>query len=159
MSDIIRVVCNKLTTVWAPTKKLFISWQFSVPYGVTKYSTGWSKNVVNQCLEFGYLSGCGWPRLGGLLGWLGLLGQYFVLVNLRYCGIQTTIQMCTLARTRAQSPPTEVPCSCKNCTHTHTHTHLNQSMSIDTMIDIPPNSSSPSSGQTWQKKKWAPASV
>ena len=37
-------------------------------------------------------------------------------------------------------------------THTHTHTHLNQSMSIDTMIDIPPNSSSPSSGQTWQKK-------
>ena len=45
--------CNKLTTVWAPTKKLLISWQFSGPYGVTKYDSGWRKDVVNQCLEFG----------------------------------------------------------------------------------------------------------
>ena len=46
------VVCNKLTTVWAPTKKLLVSWQFSGPYGVTKYGSGWRKDVVNQCLEF-----------------------------------------------------------------------------------------------------------
>ena len=45
-------VCNKLTTVWAPTKKLLFSWQFSGPYGVTKYGSGWRKDVVNQCLEF-----------------------------------------------------------------------------------------------------------
>ena len=54
MSDIMWVVCNKVTTVWAPTKKLLISWQFSGPYGVTKYGSGWRKYVVNQCLEFGY---------------------------------------------------------------------------------------------------------
>ena len=53
MSDIIWVVCNKLTTVWAPTKKLLVSWQFSGPYGVTKYGSGWRKDVVNQCLELG----------------------------------------------------------------------------------------------------------
>ena len=35
-----------------PTKKLLISWQFSGPYGVTKYGSGWRKNVINQCLEF-----------------------------------------------------------------------------------------------------------
>ena len=51
-SDIIWVVCNKLTTVWAPTKNLLVSWQFSGPYGVTKYSSGWRKDVVNQCLEY-----------------------------------------------------------------------------------------------------------
>ena len=45
-------VCNKLTTVWAPTKKLLASWQFSGPYVVTKYGSGWRKDVVNQCLEF-----------------------------------------------------------------------------------------------------------
>ena len=44
---------DTLTTVWAPTKKLLIRWQFSGPYGVTKYSSGWRKDVVNQCLEFG----------------------------------------------------------------------------------------------------------
>ena len=43
---------KKLTTVWAPTKKLLVSWQFSGPYGITKYSSGWRKDVVNQCLEF-----------------------------------------------------------------------------------------------------------
>ena len=52
MSDVMWVVCNKLTTVWAPTKKLLISWQFSGPYGVTKYGSGWRKYVVNQYLEF-----------------------------------------------------------------------------------------------------------
>ena len=34
------------------TKKLLVSWQFSGPYGVTKYGSGWRKDVVNQCLEF-----------------------------------------------------------------------------------------------------------
>ena len=33
-------------------KKLLVSWQFSGPYGVTKYGSGWRKDVVNQCLEF-----------------------------------------------------------------------------------------------------------
>ena len=46
------VVCNKLTTVWAPTKQLLVSWQFSGPYGVTKHGSGSRKDVVNQCLEF-----------------------------------------------------------------------------------------------------------
>ena len=46
------VVCNKLTTVWAPTKKLLVRWQFSGPYGITKYGSGWRKAVVNRCLEF-----------------------------------------------------------------------------------------------------------
>ena len=35
-------------------KKLLVSWQFSGPYGVTKYGSGWRKDVVNQRLEFGY---------------------------------------------------------------------------------------------------------
>ena len=47
MSDIIWVVCNKLITVWAPTKKMLMSWQFFWTYGVTKYSSGWRKDVVN----------------------------------------------------------------------------------------------------------------
>ena len=34
-------------------QKLLVSWQFSGPYGVTKYGSGWRKDVVNQCLEFG----------------------------------------------------------------------------------------------------------
>ena len=33
-------------------QKLLVSWQFSGPYGVTKYGSGWRKDVVNQCLEF-----------------------------------------------------------------------------------------------------------
>ena len=46
-SDIIWVVCNKLTTVWAPTKKLLVSWQFSGTHGV-KVNTAvvevWARN-------------------------------------------------------------------------------------------------------------------
>ena len=33
-------------------KKLLVSWQFPGPCGVTKYGSGWRKDVVNQCLEF-----------------------------------------------------------------------------------------------------------
>ena len=33
-------------------EKLLVSWQFSGTYGITKYSSGWRKDVVNQCLEF-----------------------------------------------------------------------------------------------------------
>ena len=32
-------------------KKLLVSWQFSGPNGVTKYDSGWRKDVVNQRLE------------------------------------------------------------------------------------------------------------
>ena len=47
------VVCNKLNYYCLSTKKkLLVSWQFSGPYGVTKYGSGWRKDVVNQCLEF-----------------------------------------------------------------------------------------------------------
>ena len=45
------VVCNKLATVRAPTKNCSLA-EFSGPYGVTKYGSGWRKDVVNQCLEF-----------------------------------------------------------------------------------------------------------
>ena len=34
-------------------KKLLVSWQFSGTYGVIKYGSGWRKDIVNQCLEFG----------------------------------------------------------------------------------------------------------
>ena len=37
-------------------KKLLVSWQFSGPYGVTKYGNSWRKDVVNQCLECDCLS-------------------------------------------------------------------------------------------------------
>ena len=33
-------------------KNMLVSWQFSGTYGVTKYGSGWRKDVVNQCLEF-----------------------------------------------------------------------------------------------------------
>ena len=33
-------------------EKLLVSWQFSGAYDVTKYGSGWRKDVVNQCLEF-----------------------------------------------------------------------------------------------------------
>ena len=36
-----------------PNKKLLFSWQFSGSYGVTKHGSGWRKDVVNQCLEYG----------------------------------------------------------------------------------------------------------
>ena len=32
-------------------QKLLVSWQFSGPYDVIKYGSGWRKDVVNQCLE------------------------------------------------------------------------------------------------------------
>ena len=35
-------------------EKILVSWQFSGPYGVTKYGSGWRKDVVNQCLEFAW---------------------------------------------------------------------------------------------------------
>ena len=34
-------------------QQLLVSWQISGPYGITKYGSGWRKDVVNQCLEFG----------------------------------------------------------------------------------------------------------
>ena len=37
-------------------KNLLVSWQFSGPCGVTKYGSGWRKDVVNQCLEFDTLT-------------------------------------------------------------------------------------------------------
>ena len=33
--------------------KLLVSWQLLGTFDVTKYSSGWRKDVVNQCLEFG----------------------------------------------------------------------------------------------------------
>ena len=41
-------------------KKLLISWQFSGPYGINKYGSGWRKDVVNQCLEFDIYRFCDW---------------------------------------------------------------------------------------------------
>ena len=46
-------VTNLLLFEHQQTKKLLVSWQFSGTYGVTKYGSGWRKDVVNQCLEFG----------------------------------------------------------------------------------------------------------
>ena len=37
-------------------EKLFASWQFFEAYDVLDYGSGWRKDVVNQCLEFG--GGC-----------------------------------------------------------------------------------------------------
>ena len=45
-------VTNLLLFEHLQKKKLLVSWQFSGPYGVTKYGSGWRKDVVNQCLEF-----------------------------------------------------------------------------------------------------------
>ena len=53
---LLSVVCYELTAIWAPSKKMLVSWQISGPYGITKYASGWRKDVVNQCLEFGLLS-------------------------------------------------------------------------------------------------------
>ena len=50
MSDIIWVVCYKPTAIWASVEK-----QFFETYGVINYGSGWRKDVVNQCLEFGDL--------------------------------------------------------------------------------------------------------
>ena len=35
------------------TEKLFVSRQFFETYGVVSYGSGWRKDVVNLCLEFG----------------------------------------------------------------------------------------------------------
>ena len=59
-SDILWVVCEKTTTVWAPTKKLPFSWQF---YGVPTYGSGWRKDFVNQCFELGTCPGGGFIPL------------------------------------------------------------------------------------------------
>ena len=45
-------VTNLLLFEHQQKKNLLVSWQFSGPYGVTKYGSGWRKDVVNQCLEF-----------------------------------------------------------------------------------------------------------
>ena len=46
------MVSYKTNVWWALTKKMLVSWQYSGPYGLTKYGSGWRKDVVNQCLEF-----------------------------------------------------------------------------------------------------------
>ena len=50
-------------------KKLLVSWQFSGPYGATKYGSGWRKDAVNQCLEFDQYPNLseGADRVGGQL--------------------------------------------------------------------------------------------
>ena len=45
-------------------QKLLIHWRFSGTYGVTKYSSGWRKDVINQCLEFAL--GLGFEHIGPL---------------------------------------------------------------------------------------------
>ena len=39
-------------------KKLLLSWQFSGPYGVTKYGSGWRNDVVNQCWRNDVVNQC-----------------------------------------------------------------------------------------------------
>ena len=39
---------------FSTNKKLLVSWQFSGRYDVTKYGSGWKKDVINQYLEFDY---------------------------------------------------------------------------------------------------------
>ena len=56
-SDIIWIVCYKLTAVWT-SPKLFISWQFWESCGVINCGSGWRKDVVNQCLEFMCVCAC-----------------------------------------------------------------------------------------------------
>ena len=52
MPCFIWAVCNKLTIVWAPTKNCSLADSFLDPKTLTKYGSGWRKDVVNQCLEF-----------------------------------------------------------------------------------------------------------
>ena len=47
------------------TYKLFVSWQFFETYGVVNYGSGWRKDAVNQCLEFGSESKYSKERLAG----------------------------------------------------------------------------------------------
>ena len=62
------------TNVWynlsclSTNKKLLVSWQFSGPYGVIKYGSGWRKDVVNQCLEFAVWGSSGDPEVQGHSG-------------------------------------------------------------------------------------------
>ena len=49
-------VTNLLLFEHHQKKKVLVSWQFSGPYGVTKYGSGWRKDVVNRCSESGVLS-------------------------------------------------------------------------------------------------------
>ena len=41
----------KLTAIWPPTKKGV----FLEVYNVTSYGSGWKKDIVNWCLEFGFV--------------------------------------------------------------------------------------------------------
>ena len=49
MSGLLQTYC-RLSII----EKLFVSWEFSETCGVINYGSGWRKNVVNKCLEFGY---------------------------------------------------------------------------------------------------------
>ena len=44
-------LCVTNLLLFEHNNKMLISWQFSGPYGVTKYSSGRRKDVVNQCSE------------------------------------------------------------------------------------------------------------
>ena len=59
MSDRIWVVCNKPTTVWAPTKNCSLADSFLDPMAYLNTAVVWRKDVVNQCLEFGSECECG----------------------------------------------------------------------------------------------------
>ena len=63
---------------------MLVSWQFFGPYGVTKYGSGWRKDVVNQSLELAlspFLTGRmfvrepSWKYLANLAG--SYLGELF----------------------------------------------------------------------------------
>ena len=54
-------------------KKMSVSWQFFKTYGVISYGSGWRKDAVNQCLEFGWpmcrrwtgVARCAWKSVNG----------------------------------------------------------------------------------------------
>ena len=56
MTRLVVVVCNSLTLFGAPTKNCLLADIFSGPCGVTKYGSGWRKDVVNLYLEFAFES-------------------------------------------------------------------------------------------------------
>ena len=58
--------CSPLTT----NKNLLVSRQFSGPYGVTKYGSGWRNDIVNQCLECALHSDVG-TATPPFSGWYG----------------------------------------------------------------------------------------
>ena len=47
-----------LSIIEKQTKKLSVNWQSLETYGVTNYGSGWRKDVVNLCLEFGHCRPC-----------------------------------------------------------------------------------------------------